>query len=185
MTIKRDHHHAGSLSWCFSGQHLPQAIQMGKQESPAMWAIKYSRILLQLFLTAACVGAGTWAMLKGHRWTPLVFLVVFYAVSMLVLPRLPSPITHPITTRQVLTLLASLLRFLGFVTVLGCALGLFSFPFLSNPLSLWLLLPMLLLWAIWAWGMFWFSRWVKGKAVEADPSQVFDLGGALINRGKK
>jgi hypothetical protein len=44
---------------------------------------------------------------------------------------------------------------------------------------------MLLWWALWAWGFFWFSKWVKGKAVEVDPSQVFDLGSALVNRGKK
>jgi len=158
---------------------------MGPQDSAAMWAIKYSRILVQLFLTATCVAAGIWTMMRGYRWMPLLIWVAFYAASMLVLPRLPSPITHPITTRWVLPRVASLLRFVGVLTVLGCALGLFSFPFLSNPLPLWLLLPMLLWWALWAWGFCWFSKWVKGKAVEVDPSQVFDLGSALVNRGKK
>src|ERR1019366_2354266 len=95
--------------------------------------------LVQLFLTATCVAAGIWTMMRGYRWMPWLILVAFYAASMLVLPRLPSPITHPITTRWVLTLVASLLRFIGVLTVLGCALArpLFVSVFVqpSSPLA--------------------------------------------------
>lgn len=141
-----------------------------------MWVKKYSRIVVLFLLILAFGATAFWGARHGQRWTSLLAFVIYMVAATLILPRLPSPIAHPIAVRDLLNLAAGTVRFLGFVAALGCVLGVVSHSFLSNPLPLWLLGPVLLVWAAWACGCFWLAKWISKKARGTNPSQILDFG---------
>jgi hypothetical protein len=149
-----------------------------------MWLKKYSRVIVQLLLLIVCAGAALWGVRSGLRWAPLLAFFIYLLAGMLILPKLPSPISQPITVRGALTVFTWVIRAVGIVALLGCILLLASYPFLSNPLPLWALTIVLLMWGIWGAGCFWLARWISNKASKTDPSQVLDLGLISASRDK-
>ncbi|HKS75229.1 MAG TPA: hypothetical protein VJQ82_18630, partial [Terriglobales bacterium] len=116
---------------------------------------------------------------------PLLAFILYMVAGTLVLPRLPKVISGPVTTRSALSLIALFARLLGFVATLACIAGIVSYPFLSSPLPIWALIAVLIFWALWAFGCFWFAKWISNKAAQTHPSQVLDLGLMPAGRDKR
>ena len=137
-----------------------------------MWLIKHSRTIVQFLLVLAYGAIAMWGVKNNHRWVALFAFVAYFSSSALIVPKLPRPVTQPMTTRSVLLMLASAARFVSIVVGIACILLLASHPFLSNPLPIWALVPVALVWLLWACGSFWLYKWLKNKASELDSSQT-------------
>jgi len=149
-----------------------------------MRSLKYFRALVLLSLVAVCLALSLWLVETGHRRLPLLVIAGYFVVTPLVMRKLPRSITGPIESRGILVMLASSLRFIGFVFALVCAIALFSYPFLNNPLPLWVAIPMLLWWGLWVWGAFWGSKWIRSKAIEMKSSELLGPTAALPGHDK-
>ena len=134
-----------------------------------MWAIKYSRILVQLFLVAAYLAVAIWAVRAEHRWIPLLALAAYFAANMLILPRLPRP---KMTSQEIhfsMQKVASSYRRLAVMSTFGLTLTtlmLLLTRFRLQGLPGWAVVLTLL----WAWFLlgcyFWCARWYRRKAEE-------------------
>jgi len=149
-----------------------------------MAAKKFSRIIVQFALILVFGSISFWAVGRGLRWVPLLAFIFYMVAASLILPRLPKAATGPMTTRGALSLIALFARLLGFVATVSCIAAAVSYRFLSSPLPLWALIPVLSVWALWAFGCFWFAKWISNKAAQVDPSRLLDLGVLPVNRDK-
>ena len=146
--------------------------------------MRYSRIIVLLSVSIACVATNFWLITTGHYRAPLFVFLGCILISAIVLPKLP-PFTKDLQQIRTSQLKASKrLRTMGYIFIGGFVLGvlnLFSGEFKGMPA--WLIVFVFCWSGFLIWSCFWMAKRCKNgipaaKTFNADtPSD--DVGKAI------
>jgi hypothetical protein len=132
--------------------------------------MRYSRIIVLLSASIACVAINFWLITTGHYRAPLVVLLVCILGVATVLPKLPPFTNDPQQIRTNQLKASSSLRRMGYIYIGGFVLGLinlFSGEFKGLPT--WGIVLIFCWGGLLIWGCFWMARRQKnGIAGRAD-----------------